>query len=64
MNTSLHPCLAIIIGSGAGMLLSVAGQKFLNQHYAKTCPLKPTHQLVMVTGFLGDTSYCIHKKYI
>ena len=41
------------MGFGSGMLLTVAGQKLLNQHYQETCPSKPTHQLVFITSFIG-----------
>jgi hypothetical protein len=60
----LQPILAIIMGTGAGMLLTVAGQKLLNQHYQETCPSKPTHQLVSITSFIGDADYCINKSWL
>ena len=53
--------LAITMGTGIGLLLSVFAQKGLNQHYLKTCNQRPNHNLIMVTGFLGDTYYCIHN---
>jgi hypothetical protein len=52
------------MGTGAGMLMTVAGQKLLNQHYQQTCPSKPNHQLVHITSFIGDTYYCLDKKYL
>ena len=52
------------MGTGAGMLMTVAGQKLLNQHYQQTCPSKPTHQLVHITSFIGDTYYCLDKRYL
>lgn len=63
-NTMLQPILAIVMGTGAGMLLTVSGQKLLNAHYQETCPFKPTHQLVSITSFIGDATYCVHKKYL
>jgi hypothetical protein len=60
----LQPILAIIMGTGAGMLMTVAGQKLLNQHYQQTCPSKPNHQLVHITSFIGDTYYCINKNWL
>jgi hypothetical protein len=60
----LQPILAIVMGTGAGMLLTIGGQKLLNQHYQNTCPSKPTHQLVHITSFIGDTYYCLDKRYI
>jgi hypothetical protein len=62
MNTHMHPCLAIIVGSGLGMLLAVGGQKLINQHQSTQCLQKADHQLVMITSFLGDTYYCMHKR--
>lgn len=56
--------LAITMGTGIGLLLSVFGQKALNQHYLKTCHDRPNHNLVMVNGFLGDTYYCIKDAYM
>ena len=64
MNTSMHPCLAVLVGTGVGMLLAAGGQKLINQHQSTHCPQKANHQLVMVTSFLGDTYYCIHKSYL
>lgn len=56
--------LSITMGTGIGLLLSVFGQKALNQHYLKTCHERPNHNLIMVNGFLGDTYYCIHNAYM
>jgi len=63
-NHMFDAVLAIVMGTGAGMLLSVFGQKLLNQHYIATCNDKPNHNLVLTTGFLGDTYYCIHNAYL
>jgi len=60
----LDAVLAITMGTGIGLLLSVFGQKALNQHYLRTCNQKPNHNLVMVTGFLGDTYYCLHNAHL
>ena len=60
----LQPILAIVMGTGAGMLLSVGGQKLLNQHYQETCPSKFTHQLVSITSFIGDADYCVDKRWL
>jgi hypothetical protein len=57
-------CIAMIMGTGIGMLLSVGGQKMLNQHALKTCPSKSGHQLVMLTSFIGDAFYCVDKRYL
>ena len=64
MNTYMHPCLAVLVGTGVGMLLAVGGQKLINQHQSTHCLQKTQHQLVMITSFLGDTYYCIHKSYL
>jgi hypothetical protein len=60
----LQPILAIVMGTGAGMLLAVSGQKLLNQHYQQTCPVKTTHQLVSITSFIGDAYYCLDKSWL
>ena len=59
-----QPVLAIVLGAGSGLLLSVFAQKLLNQHYIATCNDKPQHNLVLTQGFLGDTYYCIDAKYM
>jgi hypothetical protein len=65
MNDRLiDPIVAVILGTGVGLLLSVCGQKLLNKHYQNTCHQKPTHSLVLSRGFLGDTYYCIDKAYL
>jgi len=56
--------IAIVLGTGVGMILSVFGQKMVNQHYKDTCHEKPGHNLVLTRGFLGDTYFCIDSKYI
>ena len=63
-NEFVDACIAITLGIGGGMLLSVFGQKLVNQHYKNTCHQKPGHNLVLTRGFLGDTYYCINSKYI
>lgn len=64
MNDRLiDPVIAVVLGTGVGMVLSVFGQKLLNQYHLKTCNDRPNHNLVMTQGFLGDTYYCIHKAY-
>jgi hypothetical protein len=54
--------LAIIIGTGAGYMLSAIGQQVINNYHVKHCPAKPGHQLVYMQGFLGDTFYCLDKR--
>jgi hypothetical protein len=60
----LDATLAIVMGIGTGLLLSVFGQKMLNKHYQATCQNKPTHNLIHTHSFLGDAYYCIHKGYL
>lgn len=65
MNDRLiDPVIAVVLGTGVGMLLSVFGQKLVNQHYLKTCHDRPNHNLILTRGFLGDTYYCIHNAYL
>ena len=63
-NITVHPCVAVLLGTGLGLLASVGAQKMLNSHYQATCHDTPGHNLIYVKGFLGDTYYCIHSKYI
>lgn len=58
-NHFADSCIAITFGVGAGMLLSVFGQKALNQHYKNTCHERPEHNLIYIRGFLGDSYYCV-----
>ena len=60
----VEPFVAVILGTGLGMLLSVGAQKMLNKHYQVTCHDKAGHNLVLTRGFLGDQYYCINSKYI
>lgn len=64
MSNFINPCVAVILGTGCGLLLSVGGQKVLNQYYKDTCNTRPKHNLVYTRGFLGDTYYCINSKYM
>jgi hypothetical protein len=63
-NHFVDSCVAIVIGLGTGLLLSVGAQKMLNRHYQATCHDRPGHNLIYVQGFLGDTYYCINSKYV
>jgi hypothetical protein len=63
-NYFANSVLAIVMGTGAGMLLSAGAQQLLNKHYVKTCPAKPGHQLVYTQGFLGAAYYCLDKRYL
>jgi len=63
-NGFVDACIAMTLGVGTGMVLSVLGQKALNQHYKKTCHERPGHNLIYTKGFLGDTYYCVNAKYM
>ena len=63
-NHMADSVIAIVLGTGVGMILSVIGQKLVNHHYKKTCHERPGHNLVYSQGFLGDTYYCINSKYM
>jgi len=63
-NYMVDATLALVIGTGVGIVLSVFGQKALNQHYKATCNSRPNHNLIYTKGFLGDVYYCIDTKYI
>lgn len=63
-NHFADSCIAIALGTGLGMILSVLGQKAINQHYKNTCHERPGHNLVLSRGFLGDTYFCINNTDI
>lgn len=58
-HTTVHPCVALILGTGLGLLASVGAQKMLNSHYQATCHQRPEHNLIYIRGFLGDSYYCV-----
>lgn len=60
----LDATLAMVMGIGTGLLLSVIGQKMLNKHYQVTCHNKPHHNLIYTRSFIGDAYYCINKGVI
>jgi hypothetical protein len=61
-NYFANAVFAIVMGAGAGMLLSAGAQQLLNKHYVKTCPAKLGHQLIYMRSFLGDAYYCLDKR--
>ena len=63
-NHMLDATVAMVMGTGLGLLLSVGVQKMLNKHYQATCHTRPNHNLIHTQGFLGDQYYCIHNAYI
>jgi len=63
-NHFVDSCVAIVLGTGCGFLLSIGGQKLLNQHYKRTCHEQPRRNLIYTKSFLGDTYYCIEAKYM
>ena len=63
-NHMVDSVLAIVMGTGIGMLLSIGGQKLLNNHYQSTCNSKPNYNLIYSQTILGDTYYCIKDAYL
>jgi hypothetical protein len=63
-NELVAPVLAMVMGTGLGMLLAAGGQKLINAHYQETCRSQKGHALVMITSFLGDAYYCLDKRYL
>ena len=64
MSDFTQACVALVLGIGSGLLLSVGAQKMLNSHYKDTCNSRPNHNLIYTQSLLGDTYYCIHSKYL
>ena len=60
----VQPFLAVLLGTGIGGLLCVAGQRQLNIFETQRCTNKPTHQLVTMRSWIGTAQHCIHKKYL
>ena len=63
-NSLLNPVLAVVMGTGLGMLLSVAGQKMVNAHAIENCWRTPNRQLVHIRVVQGDAWYCLDKRYL
>jgi len=63
-DSLINPVLAVVMGTGLGMLLTVASQKMINAHTIKNCWRTPNHQLIYIRVFQGDAWYCINKKYL
>jgi hypothetical protein len=66
-NDLFQAYLAAIGGAGMGFLVCIFGQQFLNYRAVSECAkpgIRDYHRVVLVTGFLGDTKYCIHAKYL
>ena len=57
--------LAVTVGTGAGMLLAVGGNKMTNELAHQQCATREdTHQVVFVTTFVGDTYGCVDRRYL
>ena len=61
-NYFVDSCVALILGTGLGLIASVGAQKALNKHYQATCHERPGHNLIYAQSFLGDTYYCIKSQ--
>lgn len=61
-NSLLNPVLAVVMGTGLGILLSVAGQKMINAHAIDNCWRTPNRQLIYIHAFQGDAWYCVDKR--
>ena len=54
--------VAMTMGVGVGALLSIGGQKLLNNYNQDNCPRREGKILVKLTNsFVGDAYYCINK---
>ena len=66
-NDLFQSYLAVIGGAGLGFLVCIFGQQFLNYRAVTECAkpgIRDYHRVILTTGFLGDTKYCIHTKYL
>jgi hypothetical protein len=63
-NHLFDSVVAIVMGTGIGMLIAAGGQKMINRHHQINCPSQPGHSLILVRGFLGDEYYCVKPELI
>lgn len=63
-NDFMQALICMILGVTTGMFLSVEGQKVLNKYIIRTCPKQVNHQLMVVSGLIGDAFYCVDKRYL
>ena len=62
--TMLQPITAIVIGSGLGFLITVAGQKQLNAQQVSMCTDMDYHRVITIRSWIGTAKYCMHIKYL
>ena len=61
----VQPFLAVLIGTGLGALMCVAGQKHLNHLAKQECSKQSdTHRVITMRSWIGDASYCVHIRYL
>ena len=66
-NDLFESYLAVLGGVGMGFLICVFGQQFLNYRAVTECAkpgIRDYHRVILTTGFLGDSKYCSHIKYL
>lgn len=61
----VQPFLAVLIGTGIGALMCVAGQKHLNQLAKYEClKQSDTHRIITMRSWVGDATHCVHIRYL
>ena len=61
----VQPFLAVVVGTGIGALMCVAGQKHLNQLAKYEClKQSDTHRIITMRSWVGDATHCVHIRYL
>ena len=61
----VQPFLAVLVGTGIGALMCVAGQKHLNQLAKYEClKQSDTHRIITMRSWVGDATHCVHIRYL
>ena len=61
----VQPFLAVLVGTGIGALMCVAGQKHLNQLAKYEClKQSDTHRIITMRSWVGDATHCVHVRYL
>ena len=56
---------SITIGLGLGLMLCATGNKMTSAYAQNSCKdLPDTHQVVLVSGFMGSTWGCVDNRYL